>query len=176
MILPDLERQAYHEAGHAVLDYFASSLLRHLMIDIGAFRYSIGHPRYHEDGYRRFHYVNDFDSLMGGAQAELIKFGGIYLSCIGEDIKIETVVHREFMSPVWELAFECTPWMATIIESQMHKDSWEKAGRTLRLHWYLVEAVANRLLHKKSLAGHLIPKIMYAASRVRPKPDPTNLL
>jgi hypothetical protein len=34
-------------------------------------------------------------------------------------------------------------------EFQSLSDSWKTAGRTLGSHWYLVEAIANRLMEKR---------------------------
>jgi hypothetical protein len=61
---------------------------------------------------------------MGGAQAELIHFGGIHLQGIGHDLEDAISIHEEFVMEGKKRGMK---------EFQSLSDSWKTAGRTTKI-------------------------------------------
>jgi hypothetical protein len=128
--------------------------------------FAIGETRYYTSNYGRLlDYVNDVARAFGGAQAERIYSGGIYLPGIEGDFENAGRIHAEYGTMCEKHAVRN---VSTI------SDAWEIAGRTLTENWYLVEAIAQRLLEKGWLSGRSVEKVIRSAveSRFNKKGNP----
>ena len=134
----DLERQAYHEAGHVVMASKFGRKIKSVWIGGCWPAAAAGMVSFYSES------VTDTARLygtLGGALAEKIRFGGMTLKGIGGDLdKIET------------LAARCSPQFA-----------WESTLARLEANWHLVDAVAKRLIQKQWLPGRSVEKIVREA-------------
>ena len=134
----DLERQAYHEAGHVVIAKLTGRKIKSVWIGgcaITKTGWIAGMVSFYPES------VSDTARLyskLAGALAEKIRFGGISLKGISHDLKeIETLDPR------------CTTQFG-----------WESILSILENHWHLVDAVAKRLRQKQWLPNRSIEKIV----------------
>jgi hypothetical protein len=158
IIASDQTRQAYHEAGHAVMGFFGGQKVKSIAIDAWLRRrggFAVGETRYHVSDYRQLiDYFNDVARSFGGAQAEMIYSGGIYLPGTKGDFENAAQIHAQFVIVREKYRAQ---YVFTI------DDAWEMTGRTLSANWYLVEAIAQRLLEKGWLPGRSVEKVLRSA-------------
>ena len=147
----ELKSEAYHEAGHVVMARLSGVKIRSVWIDRAVLT---------SDGNILGGYVNCYKRkltfetaicmALAGAWAEKIYSGGFRFLGIGADLELANDLyvkhgHRFDMSL---------------------SQAWETTGLILSNpdNWRLVDAIAKRLLEKKSLSGRSIEKIIQEAN------------
>lgn len=173
----DLERSAFHEAGHAVLFYFAG----YRQIGGINLRGNLAEERSAETLISRvepqahtFEFIKtDMEAWAAGYVAEAIRFGDVDEHGVSFDFDWLHQYAHELLVKFPEEAFGSFIDLDTPEDAKEYflRMIYNDARQKLQSHWHVVEAVAHAAIEKNELSGEEVVSIIREAQSHDPHVD-----